>query len=176
VDPQSAHAQNYSLLYRFFYYRDVDAGDIEDLCQETFYRFFSKYDCSQLDSLRITKTLYAIARNVWREWLRSEVASRTVELDDDDGAYGADFNAFTEEEPSLEMDDVQRGMLIKAIKTLNPTLRTVLTMRFLEGKTRSAIAEHLGTKEKYVHIYQQRGIKALQKALALSAVSPLAHT
>ena len=172
MDPQSVHTKFFKVIYRFFYYRDVDKEEIEDLCQETFFRFFNKYTLENLTEIQITKILYTIARNVWREWLRKMTATKTEELFKDDGAYDLILESSEDgDNPDLEGE---RAQLIEAINNLNPTLRTVLTMRFVEGKTRREIAEHLGTKEKYVHIYQQRGIKALQKIL--KTVSPSAHT
>jgi RNA polymerase sigma factor (sigma-70 family) len=171
LDPRHVHATHFKAVYRFFYYREVDGEEIEDLCQDTFFRFFQKYGQQELDTVRISKTLYVIARNVWREWLRLQRRTQTEALFEDE-LYAATFEAFGEEE--LEKQPVIGGEELRAaIAELNPTLRTVITLRFLEGKTRQEVADALGTKEKYVHIYQQRGIKALQKLLA---VSPLSHT
>lgn len=173
MDPAVIYHQHFRAVYRFFYYRDVDAGDIEDLVQETFIRFFGKYSSHNLSDERITKTLYAIARNVWREWLRSIQNHRTVELLDFDGL--TDTLADYQEDQSEEDWTAEREVLSAALTTLSPNIADVLRLRFLEGLTRSETAKRLDMKEDTVHTYQKRGIQQLQAKLG-KPVPPSSHT
>lgn len=168
MSPEELFRQKFALIYRFFYYKDVNKEDIEDLSQEVFVRFFAKYDSFRLSEERCVKTLYRIARYIWLEWLRA-LDQSTVSFNEE-----MDFvESYEEFQDESSEDNEQRTQLLEYIKGLNPTLKKVITLRFIHGKTRKEIAEEMSIKEKYVHIYQQRGIRLLQK-MASKTVSP--HT
>jgi len=154
-------------LYKYFVYRDVSGSETEDLCQEVFLRFFAKYDHETLEKDEQSKILYTIAKNVYREWLR-QVSKGTFSLLESDLPETAVWESFIDEVETTT-DDSFFDALHLAIGTLNPTLRQVIELRFLQMKTRAEVAEILNTKEKYVHIYQQRALKQLQKAVSLQA-------
>jgi RNA polymerase sigma factor (sigma-70 family) len=174
MQPEEVYSTKFDSVYKFFYYKDVDADEIEDLTQETFLRFYQKYDPTQLEDTQIAKILYTIARNIWKEWLRGLSKNRTEELFDTVD-YALPFEEFTDEIQDQDAWQHERGALISAIKECNPTMRSVLTLRFIEGKTRKEIAELLSIKEDHVYTYQKRGVKMLQK-MASGAVPPQSHT
>jgi RNA polymerase sigma factor (sigma-70 family) len=167
VDHTLIYNETYKSLYRFLYYKNLDKKDVEDLLQESYYRFFSKYGDRSLLVEECKKILYSVALNVYREWVRRNMREQTFELEQDYPSQAADIGYFED----AEVDDFEkyRSLLFAAIDELNPTLQAVVRMRFIENMTRAQIAEKLGTKEKYVHIYQQRAIEMLQKKV----VSPM---
>jgi len=160
---EEVYHQHFRRIYRYFYYKDVKPPvEVEDLVQDVFCRYFAKYDCTKQSTDEIRKILYGIAQNIYREWIRKILSEKTTELNDDidysnddvdyDEGYAERLNKFRQ--------DIQ-----EAVKQLNPTLRTVITMRYLEGCTRKEVAEKLKIKEKHVHVYQRRGLKALEKII-----------
>ncbi len=165
---QRIYSAHFKPLYKYFAYRDLSGPDCEDACQEVFLRFFQKYSAGPLSETGQSKILYTIARNVYLEQLRKLTKHAHNELFEDDLPEGHEWTQFVEEEQSPQGEDL-RAELIQAIAQLSPALRQVLEMRFIEGLTRREIAEKLNTKEKYVHIYQQRAIKQLQKVVSLPA-------
>ncbi len=174
MDFESAYHANFKLVYRFLYYKDVDKGDIEDLAQEVFFRLYKKYDCSQMEAEHITKTAYAIARNVWLEWLRTQGEKRTLALIDDFD-YVDSYEEFIQEELPEDERESERERLRACIKDLNPTVQKVLTLRYLEDKTRKETAAILQITEDQVHTYQKRGVAYLRKHFG-KTVPPLSHT
>ena len=56
-------------------------------------------------------------------------------------------------------------MLHDTIKSLNPVVRQVLELRFLQNKSRKETAELLQINEDQVHTYQKRGVKYLKDRL-----------
>jgi RNA polymerase sigma-70 factor (ECF subfamily) len=169
VDPQRiVFDRHFPVLFKYFSYRDLGKADCEDACQEVFLRFFQKYTIEHLDEVACAKILYVIAHNVYREWVRSAVKHSSLALLDTDLPEGSSWETYVEEVESPE-GQLYQEELRAAIAQLSPNLRQVIELRFFEGLTRREIAEKLNTKEKYVHIYQQRGIKALQKLVSPSA-------
>jgi RNA polymerase sigma-70 factor (ECF subfamily) len=163
MDAESLYREHVRPVHRYFYYKGVALGDVEDLVQESFFRFFRDYAEREFTEVEIRKILYAISRNVWLEWVRSQVKHQTYELDEL-RMIPETAEDFVHIEDEVE-DERQREQLREAIQNLNPTLRAVLTLRFIEGKTRREIAAELQIKEKDVHTYQKRGIKALHKSI-----------
>jgi len=161
MDPREAYDKNFACIYRYFYYRGAPGADAEELCQETFLRFFQKYRPVDLDELGVRKIVYKIAANVYKEWVRERVQLPVYELDRD-----FPIPEVEEEDDPFEFSDDCRESLLAAIEQLHPTMKTVLTMRFVEGKTRREVAEVLSIKEKDVHTYQKRGIRMLREKLA----------
>lgn len=163
---EEAYNQNFRRIYRFFYYKDVKPPtDIEDSVQEVFCRYFSKYDCAKQTSEEITKILYGIAQNIYREWIRKILSEKTTELNEEID-YSDDTETNYDEEYTERLNKF-RADIQAAVKRLNPTLQKVITMRFLDGMSRKDIAEKLGIKEKHVHVYQRRGLKMLEKIIKL---------
>lgn len=167
MTPEKIYYEHVKPVHRYFYYKGVPLSDVEDLVQETFMRFFAKYGTDERAESENRRILYTIAKNVWREWVRSSIRNQTVEFDDlrDIPENTQDF----EEETAPEID---KEKLLKALERLNQTLKNVLTLRFIENMTRKEIALKLQIKEKDVHTYQKRGIKQLQKQWNLPVPPP----
>ncbi len=156
--------QNFKRIYRFLYYKSVKPPqEIEDVVQEVFLLFFAKYDCTKMSEVEAAKILFGITKNKYKEWVRASIKHQTFELFDNNHADET-FEDYVDEEYEYRLDSF-RHKAHSAIKLLNPTLRQVMTMRFIDGLTRHEIAEKLGIKEKHVHVYQRRGIAALQKMI-----------
>jgi len=173
MSPEDAYTSIFPALFRYFYYRNISKEETEDLAQETFLRFFKKYDSTKYSLEECRKITYGIASNVYKEWLRSIQHTSNYELHEDFPL--PDKHEELCDDTSEEYLEKHLPLLHAAIDQLAPTLKQVITLRFIEGLTRKEVAERLNTKEKYVHIYQQRAIKSLQKILGTSAVSPSSY-
>jgi RNA polymerase sigma factor (sigma-70 family) len=169
MDAEGVYRERFKPLYRYFYYKNIRVADIDDLVQDTFLRFFERYDTTTLTADDCAKLLYGFARNIYLEWVRAHATHSVVELNDDFPDSSSEEEYEAEQKPlSLEV----RGALLTAIHSLNPTLRQVITMRFLEGKTRREVALALDIEPKHVHVYQRRAIAALEKLLAEKLYPP----
>lgn len=178
------YKQSFQKVYRFFYYKSVDTSIIEDLTQESFIRFYKKYNQKQLDEVESIKIIYGIARNVYREWVRKSISEKTVSLIDninyesDDEQESYEIEAFAEEESEFDKQLTEKMDSIKdCLNELNEKVRLVLQYRFMESKSRKEVAEILKISEKDVHTYQKRGIKYIKKILEKrEKLSPSSHT
>ena len=153
-------------VYSFLYYKCVNKSEVEDLAQESFLRLYQKYGDDITDEVEARKILFGIAKNVYRTWVSKRIHETKVEdieqvsFDDND-----EETELAEKEEYQKSLDIQRDIIKRAMKHLNPNVRSVLECRFLEAMTRKQVAEKLGMKEKDVHTYQKRGIKYLNKLI-----------
>jgi len=153
--------------FRFFYYRGVSFNTVDDLTSEVYIRFYQKYNHKLEQNpnalIESKKILGGIAHLVLKESYREQVKTKFSELPDDvtdqdlfqyyDGAnFEADFEA-------------KQLLLHKALASLNPTVKQVLELKYIEGKTRSQIAQALSISQDMVHTYQKRGLKYLKDKL-----------
>ncbi|MBU6389856.1 RNA polymerase sigma factor [Patescibacteria group bacterium] len=168
---QQLYEANFSSIFRYFYYKDLSKEEAEDLTQETFLRFYRGYAVQDRSETECRKILFGIAKNLLKGWFTEQSHRSSIELRDD-FPIPLEPNILNSDQAEECLEE-QLPLLKEAIAKLNPTLRTVITLRFVEGMTRQEVAQKLGTKEKYVHIYQQRAIKALRKIVG-SSVSPRA--
>lgn len=168
---EGVYRARFKPLYRYFYYKNIRHADIDDLVQDTFLRFFERYDVATLNETDCAKLLYGFARNIYLEWVRKHANHPIAELNEDfpDESTENDW----ENTSANDLSD-NRKELLAAIEELNPTLRKVIQLRFLEGKTRRETADLLSIEPKHVHVYQRRAIAALKKTLA-NELYPLGH-
>jgi RNA polymerase sigma factor (sigma-70 family) len=168
VSFEEFYKNNFGRIYKLFYYKGVNPSGIEDLVHDTFLRFYRKYNDKDLSIEESEKILFGIARNVYKEWVRKMIKLKQVDLIEN---YEYEISSESESEDYDALESFSKSKkdfkLIKsAMKNLNPKIKKVLEMRFLEGKTRKITAEILGIKESDVHTYQKRGIKYIKKILA----------
>jgi RNA polymerase sigma-70 factor, ECF subfamily len=156
MKPEEIYDKTFESIYRFFYYKSVNRSEIEDLVQEVYIRFFRKTDISGTDIILCQKLLYGFSRNIYKEWVRKQIKSELVYSNID---YLSNDDSDPINDPSVEHDSL---FLKEAIEKLNPVVRQVITMRFIENLSRKEIADKLNIKEKHVHVYQRRGIKYLR--------------
>lgn len=165
----------FPVIYKYFYYKQVSKEEIDDLAQDTFLRYFSKYVCANLAEEESRKIIFGIAKNVYREWVR-EMRKRYVSLDFDiaepDEVAWYDFFGDCEIDYS---DDVLQADVNKALEALPERLSYILRARYIDGKTRAEVAGELGIVEKHVHVYQRRGLVMLKKELLKSDLYPSLH-
>ena len=140
MSPEKIYNDHFRLIYRFFYYKLVDI-DAEDLAQEVFLRFFKRYTKNQFSDEETKKVLFGIAQNVYKEWVRQAIKHQNYPLDPE-MEVKENYVEFTDDEFELQLEGYRSDMR-EAIARLNPTLRQVIELRFLEGKTRAEVAEIL---------------------------------
>jgi len=164
----------FTKIYKYFYYRFVRQGNIEDLVQEVYTRFYAGRSNSseKLSPTDYLKLLYGYARNVYLEWYRKQKQISYISFDEKLGGFLHEEDipelALLAEEDSTKADleaelNSYRSLLAKAMERLNPTVKEVLQRRFYKNETRKQVAAAMGCSEADVHTYQKRGIKYLSK-------------
>lgn len=144
-------------IYRFLLVHVRDAQLAEDLTADTFTQAWNRLDTFDFKQTR--GWLYTIARNRMYDYWRKQ---KTVPLSDE-------IEVVDEEAPEHgEVVDrkLQAKRIIKALKTLPEDMKSVVTLRFLEGYSVRATAEALHLSESNVRVVQYRALKKLKKVLS----------
>ncbi|MEI6887398.1 MAG: sigma-70 family RNA polymerase sigma factor [bacterium] len=148
-------------LYRFFYYKGVREGEVEDLIQQTFLEIYTKYykNGSMVNEINI---VYGFARNILKRWYESN--KNTINLDEDIMESLSVTTFETDEEYDNELNLMSNKVKV-AIENLHESTRQVIKLRFLDGLSRKDTAISLGISEDQVHTIQKRGIQYLKEQL-----------
>jgi len=163
------YKETFKGVFRFFYYKSVDLQSIEELCQETYMRFWNSYKTYLEDFVQSKKIIYGIALNVYREWVRSSIKQNNLALEDywtqlaeEDQITSVDhWHSNDYEQKHLEL----KQRLKQAIAKLPEKQRLVLEYRFLQCLSRKETAAKMNTSEENVYTYQKRAIKTLQQII-----------
>lgn len=173
MDFENIYNCTFRYVYRFFYYKSVNAASIEDLSHEVFLRFYKKFPNQKFEETEAKRMLFGFSNNVYKEWVREQVKEKRAEFlenFDYDVSVEEDSEDFGASEYSLEMKlESQKKVVFEGMKQLSPKIREILEYRFVQELSRKAIAEKMGIKEKDVHTYQKRGIKYLKKIIFSSS-------
>lgn len=147
-------------LMRFLRRNWRDADEIADLRQEVYSRCY----CAALKARpqQSKPFLFAIARNLLIDMARRR---QIVSLD-----LVADFDALNIAEESLSTEARLEGrdqlrLLQRAIASLPPRCREVLTLRKIEGMPQRAIAERMGIAEGTVEKQVSKGVRLLAERM-----------
>jgi len=134
---------------------------VEDLCQESFIRFFnSKFD----EGLPAKPYLRRTARSVWIE----DIKKIKVEPESLEGEPKSEGETI-----SQNIEDGERDRrLRKAVSLLEEKYRDPVTLRYFEGLCTSEIAEILGIKNGTVRQRLFRALKQLHRLLGHGFMEP----
>lgn len=132
----------------------------EDLVQETLLEAW-RQSHKLTDPLGGDAWLAAIARNVWRRWLRAGHRQARVQAAATQAAEVLEADAASMELNRLELADV----LDSALQVLPPVTREALVRRFVDGTSHAHIATRLGLSAEAVSMRISRGRLILRRAL-----------
>lgn len=143
-------------IYRFLlvHVRNVELA--EDLTADTFLKAWKQF--ANFDSKHPRGWLYAIARNNLTDYWRKR---KPVPLDE--AIEVVDDRPSAEEVLDKKM---QAKRAAKAIAKLPPDMKSVVTLRFLQGYSAKQTAEALGLSEANVRVIQFRALKRLREVLS----------
>lgn len=151
---------NFELIFKYFFYRGVNRPSSEDLTHETFIVFYQKY--SEIKSKpKARKLLYGIAKVLLKRFIDSQMKSKEIEYFDN-LHFEISIDDLEDENFSQNIER-KKSQIINAInEKLKGRVKDVITMRFIDRKTRKEVAKKLRINEKDVHSYQKRGVKYLK--------------
>jgi RNA polymerase sigma-70 factor, ECF subfamily len=143
-------------IFRFVYVHVHDRMLAEDLTADTFAKAWQKLD--SFDFRHPRGWLYTIARNRMADHWRTH---HTVPL-----AEGFDPE---DERDSVEVEvdrNLSKEKLLAGLSTLPKEMRSVVSLRFLQGYSARKTGEALGMGEGNVRIIQYRALKKLKEILS----------
>ncbi|MCE7927568.1 MAG: sigma-70 family RNA polymerase sigma factor [Chloroflexi bacterium CFX7] len=144
-------------VYRFCRTRTSNEEDAADLTQQTFIRAFSALRRYRVGSHGFAPWLFRIARNAATDAHRR--ARHTVPLDD---IAGLPSDATTDPAArALANDDL--AALRRALATLRPDVRDVITLHFTVGLTVGEVAAVVGKSESATRMQLWRTLRALRE-------------
>lgn len=143
-------------IFRFFLANTREVELSEDLTADTFAMAWDKIDT--FDGKHERGWLYKIAKNkLIDHWRRKKPLplDESIEIVDDRKSV----EKMTEEA-------IERERIYKAIGTLKPLMRSIVTLRFIEGYSAKQTAEALDISESNVRVLQHRALKKLKGKLS----------
>lgn len=153
ADAYQTHA---SSIYNFLFWRTNDTQLAEELTSTTFQKAWASRKSFRGGSIQ--SWLYRIARNVlidyWRK--KKELSIDSFANAQEDSLPGADEVL----DRQLQLDRLQ-----KALDTLPPDMRKIITLRFIEGLSCKAVSQKLGMSDGNVRIIQHRALRKLREHL-----------
>ncbi len=165
----------YGEIFRYIYHCTFDHIVTEDLTSNVFLaalRHIGRYKWRQIP---FRAWLYRIATNEVRMHWRRQKRSKAISLQPDSSSQAEQNREFESGNPSAG-DSVATAeeyhLLHKALLELRMKYRTVIILRYYEGKAIAEICEITGRKEGTVKSQLHRGLAKLQDILVRWGVLP----
>ncbi|GAF67441.1 unnamed protein product [marine sediment metagenome] len=165
----------YGEIFRYIYHCTFDHSVTEDLTSNVFLaalRHIGRYKWRQIP---FRAWLYRIATNEVRMHWRRQKRSKAISLQPDSSSQAEQNREFESGNPSAG-DSVATAeeyhLLYKALLELRMKYRTVIILRYYEGKAIAEICEITGRKEGTVKSQLHRGLARLQDILVRWGVLP----
>jgi len=156
-------------IYRMMYFSARGEAEAEELTQATFLAFFESLPRFRGES-RLSTWLYAIAKNVLRNYYSRHKRKRETSLDAA-GVAGEmrsylDGLASDDELPDEFVAREETAAVVRAVLArLATSYREVLTMRFFDGLSNADVAAALGKKESTIRVLLHRASNAFAREL-----------
>jgi RNA polymerase sigma-70 factor (ECF subfamily) len=157
----------YSEILGYMYHCTFDGTVAEDLTSNVFLAVFRHIGRYRWRQVPFRAWLYRIATNEIRMHWRRQKRVKIINLQPDDDKYTAEPSAIGNIEATEEYH-----LLHKALLKLRVKYRTVIILRYFEGKAISDICEITGRKEGTVKCQLHRGLARLQDILMCWGMLP----
>ena len=150
------------VVYRYVQYRVANSALAEDLTSETFLRALRRITSYTWQGRDFGAWLVTIARNLIADHYKS--GRYRLELATSDLVEaGADRS---EDGPEDEvLTGITNGVLLEAVKRLNPEQQECIALRFLQGMSVAETAQIMGKNEGAIKALQYRAVKSLSRLL-----------
>ncbi len=150
----------YGEIFGYIYHCSLNTHTAEDLTSNVFLSAFRHLGRYKLRQTPFRAWLYRIATNEVRMYWRRQKRIKIISLQTDNAEYVAEQSAGD----SLAETEQYR-LLYKALLELKLKYRTIIILRYFEGKKISEICEITATKEGTVKAQLHRGLARLQDIL-----------
>jgi len=144
-------------IYRFVFLK-VNSGDVaQDICSETFLRYWQVFKKNSRDIENPQAFLYQIAKNLVVDHYREKGKVQTVSID---VLPIGDPDSNLEEKAAVNSDI---DMIRTSLTGLRGDYQEVIVWRYVEDYTIPEISKIMGKSEGAVRVMLHRALKALKK-------------
>ena len=150
----------YGEIFGYIYHCSLDTHTAEDLTSNVFLSAFRHLGRYKLRQIPFRAWLYRIATNEVRMYWRRQKRIKIVSLQPDNNEYVAKESAG---DNMVAIEEYR--LLYKALLELKLKYRTIIILRYFEGKKISEICEITAIKEGTVKAQLHRGLARLQDIL-----------
>lgn len=158
---------HYERIARYIAVRIGSKDYAEELAADVFVRALERIDTFQWRGVPMQAWLFRIAHNLAVDHLRRSSRRPTAVLDDALNIAGSD-------NPEAEaMNSMQREELLKAMESLTPAQREVVTLRFFGGLSSVEVADVVSRSHGAVRELQSSGLKSLRRVLGIGTPAAL---
>ncbi len=158
---------HYERIARYIAVRIGSKDYAEELAADVFVRAQERIDTFQWRGVPMQAWLFRIAHNLAVDHLRRNSRRPTTVLDDALNIAGND-------NPEAEaMNSMQREELLKAMESLTPAQREVVTLRFFGGLSSVEVADVVRRSHGAVRELQSSGLKSLRRILGIGTPTAL---
>ena len=157
----------YEDIFRYIYHCTLDHGVTEDLTSNVFFCAFRRLGFFQWRRIPFRAWLYRIATNEVRMHYRKQKRALALSVRQADAACP---NAASAPDTAAEAVDDYR-LLHRALAKLGEKYRTVIVLRYLEGKPLSEICEITKKPEGTIKSHLHRGLGQLKVVLVQAGVT-----
>lgn len=159
---ENLYHTNFKKIYTFFFFKVFDKQTAEDLTSETFLGF-AEYINKGKEVENSNALLYRIAQNIFNQYLRRKYSE--VNIDNEDFDF---YESLTEYTDTVSKEDSFLKLVSTFVDKLPTKQKIILSMRLIEKKSLSIIAEELKKDMNYVKTTQRRGIAKIKELLEIS--------
>ena len=147
-------------LFGFFYRMTNNSAQSEDMVQSVFYRLL-KYRNTFRNEGKFTYWMYAVARNVLKDWYRKhDPIKQSRELNDLEATFTDGMN----QEEHIQLKE-RKVLLKKALQRLPAEQREAIILSRFRGFKYKEIAEISNVSENAVKARVRRGLQELQNII-----------
>lgn len=171
----NVYTQQHARLRRFIERRLTQGRkqDADDVCQETWLRFYAKYDDHMARYDNPAKVLFPIARcRVAEYWRQRGRTSCEAPVEDDNLSRLADALVCAPSGASAFEGAVRRIDVERALARLTERQRETLHLRYLDDLAVGEIAPLMGVSENTVKKLRRVACEKLQKSAQLDSYRP----
>lgn len=149
----------YKRVYNYMYYRVKDYHIAEDLTSQVFEKIMVKIDTYSKTKSPFEVWMFAIARNVVRDYLRSK-KNKLFSIDRIKELISREKTP----EGVIEISEI-KNRISRALNVLNTRERNIIALRFGAELKNKEIAEILDISESNVGVILYRSMKKLKKEI-----------
>lgn len=151
--------QFYQPIYRFIYRHLGDRETSKELTSEIFKRLVITCQKKNIYKAQVSPWLYRTAHNLLIDHYRKQNHRNHLPLDEEMAEKSMLL-------PEIVDQKISETYIRKALKSITPEQRTVIVLKYLEGKSNQEVSEIMNKSVGAIKSLQNRALNALRRILS----------